>query len=345
MTRWAWLWISFTFTCPASAQEPQAGENVSQMERILAPPSTSEVQTVLAGIRHADLSPREVRTHDRFTLSNENLLTIVSHSVQGQRHFGAIVYPKTPVAKKLPVILLACGGDGMSEDLDITQAFSHKSVQFPNYLGGGLDRQFVVVIPSFRGQKLIYNEHAYLSDGSVGDAFDGAATDTLALLNVVLATIEVADQERIAICGGSRGGTVALLAACRDKRIRKSVVIAAPTDMRALFDLYPEQFKLLFFNDLHTGKISEQEARRRFIASSPSYFVDELPSVQLHYDEKDPFVPVEFARQFVQKMKTSQCPVEVHYYTEGIHGFWEAPEFWKAVQEFVSFDERTGDEF
>lgn len=76
--------------------------------------------------------------------------------------------------------------------------------------------------------------------------------------------------------------------------------------MKALYQLYPDQFKLLFFNDLLSGKITEGEARKKFISISPIYFVRELPQVQLHHDSNDPFVPVEFARKLSGDMQPAE---------------------------------------
>jgi acetyl esterase/lipase len=106
--------------------------------------------------------------------------------------------------------------------------------------------------------------------------------------------------------------------------------------MNALYRLYPDQFKLLFFNDLVNGEISESEARLSFIASSPIYFVEYMPQVQLHHDEGDPFVPIAFARNFEKEMKQNDKPLTLYLYNEGIHGFWDDPNFWKRVQKFVT---------
>ena len=223
----------------------------------------------------------------------------------------------------------------MNKQFNPVTDFSHSAVQFPEFLGNGLDTAFIVVIPSFRGQELIIGNNKYQSAGDVGDAFDGATTDALAFLNVTLAMFSNADEDRVATYGGSRGGTVALLAAARDKRIKRAIAVAAPTDMKELYLLYPDQFKLLFFNDLLAGKISEEEARKKFIASSPIYFTDALPLTQIHHDTKDPFVPVQFAQKISNVMKSSHKGLSTYYYEEAIHGFWNDKAFWIRVQEFL----------
>jgi len=291
-----------------------------------------EIEDVLTDLHAQDLSPKEVVINDSITLSNSNSLYVLSHKVGGHTHYGAIIVPPGSKHKKLPVIIFATGGDGMHSAFDISQDFNHAAVQFPHFLGDNLDEQFIVVIPGFRGQELIIGDNKYLSSGNVSDAFEGATTDALAFLNVALDHFTQADSTRIVIYGGSRGGTVALLASSRDQRITRAVAVAAPTDMRAL---YPEQFKLIFFNDLLDGKIGVHEARKKFISISPIHFVDKLPLVQLHHDVNDPFVPISFAKTLAESMITGDQYVETCYYDEGIHGFWSDKNFWDQVQDFI----------
>lgn len=327
--------IFLILACVPCQGQPTSKPEALIPERILATPTEAEIREVIRIQRAKDLRPKDVRFVDTVALSNGSRLFLLSHQVEGNVHYGAVILPSGNHGGKLPVAILTAGGDGMHGDFDIAQDFNHKASQFPNLLGGDLDQSTIVIIPSFRGQTMIIEGHRYQSEGKLSDAFDGATTDALALLNVVLERFDEADNKHISIIGGSRGGTVALLTAARDKRIGKVIAIAAPTDMIGLYRLYPDQFKLLFFNDLLNGKISESEARLTFIASSPIYFVDYMPQVQLHHDEGDPFVPVAFARNFENEMKQKDKPLTLYLYNEGIHGFWDDPSFWKRVQKFV----------
>lgn len=321
------------FTCFSQAQK--SNEEELLLAKILTDPTPGEIREILADHRNKELPPQQVVFHDSTLLSNGNRLYILSHEVEGQKHYGAVIVPNHNGVKKLPVVIFATGGDGMHREFNIALDFNHGAAQFPSYLGAGLDQQFIVSIPSFRGQQLIFRDKKYLSEGNVGDAFDGASTDAIAFLNVTLEAFPHSDESRIAICGGSRGGTVALLASARDPRVKRAVVTSAPTDMKALYGLYPDQFKLLFFNDLFAGKITAREARRKFISSSPLYFVHEMPKVQLHHDKGDPFVPVAFAERLVEGMNAHGKSIEPYYYEENIHGFWEDNAYWKRVQEFM----------
>ena len=327
------LTVIFPVVC--NGQATGSFDEEALMQRILAEPAPEEIKTIMKDLKKMNLSPKNVVLHDSVILANGNRLYILSHLLKGKRHYGAVIIPGKVSAEKIPVVIMATGGDGVHTQFDITQDFTHHAVRFPQFLGPALDDKFMVVIPSFRGQQLIIGDKKYPSEGKVSDAFHGAATDALAFLNVVLNAFDIADKKRIGIFGGSRGGAVALLAAARDKRIKRVVVVAAPTDMKSLYLLYPDQFKLLFFSDLLAGKISEKAARKAFISSSPNYFIHELPKVQLHHDRNDPFVPVTFAKKLGDEMAAIGKGIDLHYYDEGIHGFWSDPGFWERVQRFI----------
>lgn len=214
MKRLMVILYAFTyFTC--TGQPSKSADEESLIKRILIEPSPQETKTILSDLRKQDLSPREVVIHDSILLSNSNRLYILSHKIEGLTHYGAVIIPPKSSKKKLPVIVFATGGDGMHKQFDITQDFNHPAVQFPGFLGEGLDDKFIIVIPSFRGQQLIIGDNKYQSDGNVSDAFGGATTDALAFLNVTLKTFQQANESQISIYGGSRGGTVALLASSR----------------------------------------------------------------------------------------------------------------------------------
>lgn len=142
----------------------------------------------------------------------------------------------------------------------------------------------VFVIPVFRGRTLIYGEMAFEAEGDFCDAYDGAADDSIALLNVTAAEVPQADISRLMVRGVSRGGNVALLVAV-------AVAQSAPTDFyrQEVADHYEAQYRCQFL----TGK-TEAQSRQRMLASSLLRFPMKPPisRVYIEHGEPDDVVPL-----------------------------------------------------
>jgi dipeptidyl aminopeptidase/acylaminoacyl peptidase len=161
--------------------------------------------------------------------------------------------------------------------------------------------------------------------------WDGATNDAIAFLNAALRVTPEADPERIGIFGRSRGGTVALLAAIRDPRIRAVVAWSAPVDHFNLMgyggwsrrELAGEglrrkspttgiagQFIETFLRRAIAGERDLADVRHLLIASSPLYFAQRLSvPTQLHYGEDDPVVSARNGRALMAKTKA-----DAHFY-------------------------------
>ena len=51
--------------------------------------------------------------------------------------------------------------------------------------------------------------------------------------------------------------------------------------------------------------------------SSPIYFIEELPVVQLHHDNNDPFVSIAFARKLIGSMNANGKPIHSFFMKKG----------------------------
>ncbi len=220
-------------------------------------------------------------SHGKFTFK------LVAFELQGIKEYGALLVPNT--TQKLPVRLYV-GGFGIDQTKNslILKMDSTSS-----------NEAFILAIPALRGQSLeiTVNDTVYASPLSTGnhcDAFDGATDDVLAFLNVIQATEAAADVSRTSVRGGSRGGTVALLAGIRDSRVKRVVSIAGPTDFFPLTETHVNDrtYQCQFLDDLKAGNETIAEARHKLIASSPLYFADDLPLSQVHMGVKDKNVPI-----------------------------------------------------
>jgi dipeptidyl aminopeptidase/acylaminoacyl peptidase len=133
-----------------------------------------------------------------------------------------------------------------------------------------------------------------ISEGRHCDAFDQGADDAIAFLNIIEATEQKADASRVAVRGGSRGGTVALLMGERDERVKMAVAIVGPTDMLGLTsqNVNDLTYQCQFLEGLVQKTETLNTARLNMIASSPIFFADRLPKTQVHFAEDDQIVPL-----------------------------------------------------
>lgn len=232
---------------------------------------------------------------------------VVSHLVDGQRHFGAILQtPDTP-AEPVPIMVYSHGGDrGVSlEEVLLVGAA----------LGWGPADQ-VIVVPSFRSEALRLGDESWVSEGAASP-WDRDVDDAFALVDVARTTVPFADGERVGVLGFSRGGAVGLLMGIRDTRIRAIVSYFAPTDffgpfvrdvVREILEGTPRNLPGLdvlareFVEPLRAGSLAMDAVRLELLRRSPARFADRLPRVQIHHGTADDVVPVDEAEHLISAM-------------------------------------------
>lgn len=230
---------------------------------------------------------RDYLVEQEIEIPNANTsLKIVSFIVGAQKEYGALLVPN--VNSKLPVRLYV-GGFGIDNKVNSVNLL----------LDTRNDEPFIFAVPALRGQSLsiTINGVEYtssISEGDHCDAFDGAADDVIAFLNVIEASEAKAEVNRTSVRGGSRGATVSLLVAERDKRVKGAVGIAGPVNLLELTSTNENDrtYQCQFLNDLVDRNGSIRSARLKMISSSPVYFAEQLPKTQLHLAQDDRVVPV-----------------------------------------------------
>lgn len=311
---------------PPEIKEDGAGWKLPfPLKSVFEKPTAAEISAVEKDWQQRDLKPRNIQEAARGQISfgqSKFVVRIISHTVHGFRHYGAILVPADAKPGCCPVILEAKGVSWNYFPLELEKLHAPR-------LMSGLGRQMIYVVPSFRGEILNFSGVSYQSEGDRTDALDGATDDTIALLNAALQTTPEADASRICAFGHSRGGTVAMLAGIRDSRIGCVVNWAGPTDWFELMgtggwteqELYAEGLRTRaapgetggqrverFLLKAVEGKESLQQVRHRMLASSPLYFARRLPQAQLHYGEEDVSVPVRNGRQLIAELKLQRIP-------------------------------------
>ncbi len=285
--------LPFLFSCKKESYFSE-----EQQSALFAAPSATEIADVYHTWQAIDLTPSAYTVvQEKQLMSGKYTLKIVSFNVNDIQEYGALIIPNT--TEKMPVRIYA-GGFG----LDVTM---YRMILELN--PSGSDKPFILAMPTLRGQSLqiTINDTTYttpLSGGDHCDAFDGGTDDVLAFLNLIEQTEPYADVNRTSVRGGSRGGTVALLAGIRDKRIKRVVCVAGPVNMLALSSghVNDDTYRCQFLSAYKNGQVSLAEARNKMIASSPAFFADRLPLAQMHMGLKDSNVPIWQAYEFQKRI-------------------------------------------
>jgi dipeptidyl aminopeptidase/acylaminoacyl peptidase len=211
-------------------------------------------------------------------------------------------------------------GFGLSEPV------SYQNIQLASSDTASLP--FIYILPALRGQslELTVNGKVYtspVSEGTRNDAFDGAADDAIACLNAVKFAFKETDTTRVMVRGGSRGGTVALLMAERDKRVKRAAAVAFPSDLLGLTASHQGDptYRFQFLDALINGTVTLKQARTKMIASSPLYFCSQLPKTQIHFGDKDEITPATQGQLLFNAMKSLglQDTLESFLYKDRTH--------------------------
>ncbi len=291
-----------------------AGVNLTEL---FAPPTQSEISAALEDWNQRDVSAQNVQLLDSASVKlgflNADTVTVrvVSHTVGGARHFGAVVVPAGTPPASLPILVVAHPDDA---GIDLDAALGLLAFGF----GSTVD-DYVLVIPSFRSEPLVFGGATYRSEGSPSP-WDRDVDDALALLNVAIGITAEADTGRIGVLGLSRGAGVALLMAIRDPRIDAVVDFFGPTDFFGSFVQGVVEDALLgvprnlpgladldaqFIQPLKRGDLTIPDVRAQLVRRSPVYFVERLPAVQLHHGTADSIVPVSQAERLIEVMQAA----------------------------------------
>jgi pimeloyl-ACP methyl ester carboxylesterase len=286
-----------------SACSTDAPSDAQRPEFSYPAPTEVELQTVVAKWQQRDLSARSVVLLTEDAAANYTV-RLYEHLVGGNTHYGAVSIPKGAQPASVPVVLFADSLNQNDPTIDVGLRLRNAEAVLP---------YVIFVIPAFRGRTLIYKGLSFPASGDFCDAYDGAADDAIALLNVIETQVNEADFSRVMVRGGSRGGNTALLLAERDPRVKVAVAIAAPTDFNRVEPgfRYKAQFDCQFID----GK-SAAESREKILASSPLHF-PVLPSVSrvhLLHGRADQVVSVWNADEMAARLRAQGVDVDYRSY-------------------------------
>lgn len=293
------------------------------LDALFAPPTAAEKAAVEAEWAERDTGAHGVRVEGE--RSGERGRTMVlSHTVSGVRHYGAVRIPAGAEGRRLPVLVIAHGGERGATGWQFVRS-------------GPLAEGWVQVVPSFRAERLAVLPFRWHRSQGPASPWDRDVDDTMALLSTVLAHVPEADSARVAVLGRSRGGGVALLMGVRDPRVKGVVTFAGPTDFllpevrrlaaRAVRSRIPRlpgagylANRVLF--PLRDGRVPLPWARLELVRRSAAHFAHRLPPVQAHHGTADDEVDVAHGDRLDRAMRAlgrSAAEWEYHRYPGGGH--------------------------
>ena len=276
-----------------------------------APPAAAELARVRSEWKNRDLKPRDIRKVHETQLNINGVAlqaTAISYLIHGQRNFGAVLVPAGAANHSCPVLVELKGVSPSYFPLIVPGG-----ILTPSILGADL-RKFVVFLPAVRGEQLLFDGKTYRCEGDPDDSWDGATDDAISFISAGLECCPQADANRIVVFGKSRGGAVAMLLGERDPRVGAVVSWSGPAGwIENMPQMGWSQFELVreglsakaspnseagqsirtFLKPSISGKMNLPQTRNRLIASSPIYFMSQLPPAQLHYGVNDYTVSTE----------------------------------------------------
>ncbi|HEU0076384.1 MAG TPA: prolyl oligopeptidase family serine peptidase, partial [Longimicrobiaceae bacterium] len=309
---------------PACAPRLATATADSLLDGLFAPPTAAEVRAVETDWRTRDTGVHGYRVEWERREQDGRRTMVVSHTVGGVRHFGAVRVPAGAAGRKLPVLMVAHGGERGVTALEF-------------FRSGPLAGEWVQVLPSYRSERLVAAPlRWYRSEGPPSPG-DRDVDDGMALLGAALAHVPEADTGRVAVLGRSRGAGVALLMGIRDPRVKAVVAFSGPTDFflpdvrrlaeRAVRSRIPRLPGAGYMADsvlfaLRDGRIGVARARLELLRRSPARFAQRLPPTQLHHGTADDEVPIAHAERLdaaVRALGGGATAWELHRYQGGGH--------------------------
>lgn len=288
------------------------------VEMLLSKPTLDEVAAVLNEWKQKDFSPERIQVEYSEIHANGDSLKVISHLVNGKKHYGLIRLPKGINVKEAPLLLGLYGGGTDVDVLKTDDIFRLSTTRCRQLLNN-----YISIMPSFRGNILRGEKFCFRSEGYAGDAWLGAAEDAVAMLEVVKSMYNNTGNNNVLAKGVSRGATVALIVGALTDKL--DYIIANSTHSNFL-DQQTLQLEIVgsaYSKAFYTPKATPAIIRNRVLASSPYFFVKYLPPFELHQNSEDHKTTIRHAALMIQQLKAlgrSENTHKVYVYQGEGHG-------------------------
>ncbi|MBL0745645.1 alpha/beta fold hydrolase [Chryseolinea lacunae] len=316
-----------------ATQYPIVNDPGVPTEELFKTPAPEEVEDVRDEWRTKDFSPRQVRVEYVERQLNGDSIKVISHVVDGKKHYGMIRIPLGLRLDEAPILLVLHGGGAETDVLE---------TEFLYRIAGGTCEdemnRYLIVAPSFRGDIARGKEFCFRSEGYTGDVWQGAAEDAVSFLEAVKTMYHKREDEKILAVGVSRGATVALLVGGLTDKLDHIIAISTHTDFVNADVLKNERVGSDYPKIFYTPKTPPASIRKKMIASSPYYFAEHLPYVEVHQGRNDVLTTAWHAEHLRQRLKDIGRPdttFKIQLYDGKGHGYADDNLICKSLHDFA----------
>jgi len=315
------IFIAISVLLYSCAEKGSTGVSMSTEEKtqdsllqvLFSPATSAELTSIRESWQNDNLGVDQFRVIFTDTLLQDSTDTLLAHIVvygsDGFEQYGAVLVPSHST-EALPVLYYSHGGDaGTSLDGEVALLLS---------MAPDLWKNFMVLVPSFRSEPLIWADSSWISEGEPSP-WDRDVLDFLRLFSAADSLqIHPVNRENQSALGFSRGAGVALLASLRDTRITRIADYFGPTDFLSPFvrtvvdsifaenppelpglDAITEQVIVPWQN----GILSTDSVRKALIQRSPAQFAQDLPTLYIHHGTADTVVPIAQSDTLYSRLK------------------------------------------
>ncbi len=302
---------------------------------LMREPSNKELDEILLEWKEKDFSPKNIEVVYKEELPNGDSIKVISHLVNGLKHYGAIRIPKTLDVKTAPILMeLEGGGTGL--DISKLRTLTQGKCR-------GQKDNFISILPSYRGCILRGEDFCFRSEGYYGDPWVGPAEDAIVFLEAVKKIYNKPDDTRVLANGISRGATVALIIGSLTDKLDYIIATSTHTKFLDRYVVENERVGNSFARAFYTPTASPEQIRKRIIASSPYYFADKLPPFDLHQGARDELTTVWHANVLenrLQEIEKDTNTYNLFIYEDRGHGYDDDQTVCQSIAEFLEIDNR-----
>jgi hypothetical protein len=301
------------------------------ISELLRSPAKEEIDAVRNEWKNRDFTPLDIRTEHAELKENGDSIKVISHDINGLKHYGLIRIPAGLKTQSAPILLVLHGGGSSIDVLETDLLYRIASGSCRDVLSN-----YIVIAPSFRGDIVRGENFCFRSEGYTGDVWAGAAEDAAFFLEVIKKLYKKDENVKTLAIGISRGATVGLILSGLTDKITHTIAISTHTDFLNDDVFQNERVGGDFARCFFMPGDGPDNIRKKILTSSPMYFAEHIHSFEIHQGTADHLTTVRHARALEHRLKELKrdSTARFYFYEGKGHGFDDDRLVCKSLEDF-----------